>query len=439
MKKNNPMLLSLCLRILTITIISALIILVASNSAKAYEQAPISLPWVMEQTLLHNSQLQTFPYDLRVEEAQILQAGITPNPELSLAIDNVLGTGEVQGIDSTETTLVLSQLIELGDKRQRRIDLAVSNKQQQISQYEIQRLTVLSEATRRFYQLLRLQALKEWNNKRIEFETKALKTIKRRAKAGNILQADVSKMSLELAHSKIELQNLQAMINVAKQGLASMWAKDATFSYAQGGLELPTTYPSKADVLNAIETAPEYVQLLSVERVMAAKRRLEEAKGQYDINLGMGIRRFEDENDTALVFSFSMPLNFTNPNQGNILATKIEQDKVFQQQKLLREQLRLSLLEIHQAMMNNAKQVMRLKQTLRPLAKQLLFDTQTAYKTGHASVLQLVDAQKEWFAIEREIIEAQTAVYLQRLELARITGQAIPATLNPSADALETK
>lgn len=439
MKKNNPLVLSLCPRILTITINCALILLLVSNSVKANEQAPITLPWVMEQILLNNSQLQTFPYDLRVEEAQVLQAGITPNPELSLAIDNVLGTGEVQGIDSTETTLVLSQLIELGEKRQRRIDFAVSNKQQQISQYEILRLNVLSEATRRFYQLLRLQALKEWNDKRIVFETQALKAIKRRAKAGNILQADVSKMTLELAHSRIELQNLQAMISVEKQRLASMWAKDATFASAQGGLELPATYPSKADVLNAIETAPEYVQLLSVERVMQAKRRLEEAKGQYDINLGMGIRRFEDYNDTALVFSFSMPLNFTNPNQGNILAAKIEQDKVFQQQKLLREQLRLSLLEIHQAMMNNANQAMRLKQTLLPLAKQLLFDTQTAYKTGHATVLQLVDAQKEWFAIEREIIEANTAVYLQRLELERITGQAIPATLNTSVDALETK
>ncbi|WP_298772704.1 TolC family protein [uncultured Shewanella sp.] len=439
MKKNKSILLFQCLRILAITINCALITLFTTRLAQANEQASITLPWVMEQTLLNNSQLQTFPYDLRIEEARILQAGITPNPELSLAIDNVLGTGEVQGIDSTETTLVLSQLIELGEKRQRRINFAVSNKQQQINQYEILRLDILSEATRRFYQLLRLQALIKWNNKRIGFEAQALKAIKRRAKAGNILQADVSKMSLELAHSRIELQHLQDMITVEKQRLASMWAKDATFSSAQGGLELPTTFPSKADVLNAIETAPEYVQLLSLERVMQAKRRLEEAKGQYDINLGMGLRRFEDYNDTALVFSFSMPLNFTNPNQGNILAAKIEQDRVFQQQKLLREQLRLSLLEIHQAMMNNAKQAKRLKQTLLPLAKQLLIDTQAVYKTGHATVLQLVDAQKELFAIEREIIEANAAVYLQRLELARITGQAIPATLNTSVDALETK
>ncbi|WP_299492638.1 TolC family protein [uncultured Shewanella sp.] len=439
MDKNKPSLLLAYLYMLTVSISCMLGALPNISFAQEKTQNILGLPYVLEQTLLNNTQLKTFPFDLRIEEAQILQAGITPNPELSLAVDNVLGTGEVQGIDSTETTLLLSQLIELGEKRQHRIDLAVSNKQQQIQSYEVLRLNILSEATRRFYQVLRLQALQEWNDNRIAFEAQALKTIQTRAKAGNILQADVSKMTLELAHSRVELQNLEGLLIVEKQKLASMWAKETDFSSVEGTLTLPVTYPSKADVLNAIETAPEYIQLLSLERVRQAKRRLEEAKGHYDINLGMGIRRFEDYNDTALVFSFSMPLNLTNPNQGNILAAKIEEDKVFMQQKLLREQLRLTLLEIHQAMINNAKQALRLNQSLLPLAKQLLIDTQTAYQTGHATVLQLVDAQKELFSIEREIIEANTAVYLQRLELAHITGQAIPATRLILVDAMEMK
>ncbi|MCL1122936.1 TolC family protein [Shewanella surugensis] len=437
MNKQAP--LSVCKYMLTSITSTFFTGLLVISSVQASAQNTVSLPWALEQTLLNNIQLQTFPYDLRIEEAQVLQAGITPNPELSLSIDNVFGTGETTGVDTTETTLVLSQLIELGDKRQRRIDFSLSTKQQQISDYELQRLSILSETTRRFYQLLRLQALKDWNQRRIRFEAQALKDIKARAKAGNVLQADVSKMTLELAHSRIALQNLTGQLITTKQRLASMWAKDVTFDSVEGALTLPSTYPTAASVLNAIETAPEYLKLLSVERVMQAKRRLEEAQGQYDINLGVGVRRFEDYDDTALVFSFSMPLNLTNPNQGNILAAKIAEDKVFQQQKLFRQQLRLTLLEIHQAMMNNANQAIRLKQELLPLAKQLLTDTQTAYQTGHATVLQLVDAQKELFSIEREIIEADTAVYLQRLELEHITGQAIPATTMASVNALEIK
>ena len=127
----------------------------------------IDLAWVLEQTLLNNSQLQSYPYELRASEALTLQAGIRPNPKLSLSIENILGSGDRKGLDNAEVTLALSQLIELGDKRQRRIDLAQAEQQQQLTQYEILRLDVLALATERYYQLLRLQAQLSWNQQRL--------------------------------------------------------------------------------------------------------------------------------------------------------------------------------------------------------------------------------------------------------------------------------
>jgi hypothetical protein len=50
-------------------------------------------------------------------EARARQAGASPNPELSLDVENFAGTGVFQGFRSTETTLAVSQRIELGGKR----------------------------------------------------------------------------------------------------------------------------------------------------------------------------------------------------------------------------------------------------------------------------------------------------------------------------------
>ena len=81
-------------------------------------------------------------------------------------------------------------------------------------------------------------------------------------------------------------------------------------------------------------------------------------------------------------------------------------------------------------MVNNAKQAKRLQQRLLPLANRLLKDTQTAYQAGQVNVLLLADAQSELFSLQRELIETKVGVYQARLELERITGQSMTATLD---------
>jgi len=388
-------------------------------------EAKISLTWALEQALLHNIALKPFPYTLRASEALVMQAGITPNPELSVSVENILGTGDQQGIDNAEVKLVLSQLIELGDKRQRRIDYAQADQKQQLSDYESIRLQVLAQTTERYYQLLRLQALQAWIDSRIEREQASLVAMKARASAGVVIPADVSKMQLRLIRSKVLKQRIDGDFTVAKQKLAAMWSSEVKFTAANDELVPLQVLPTAASVLNAIETAPQYLQLLSVERVLIAKRRMEESKAKADITLGVGVKSDEGFDDGALMVNFSMPLQFSNPNQGNILAAKVQEDKAHEQQRFVREQLKLTLLELHQSMLNNAKHAQLLKAQVLPLAKQLQQHTQSAYQTGQANVLQLADAQSELFSVERELIEAKTAVYMALLAIERITGQSM--------------
>jgi cobalt-zinc-cadmium efflux system outer membrane protein len=415
--------------ILCMSVLYANISFAHADTKQKTNSKVITLPWVLEKTLLSNARLQVFPYDIRVNEALILQAGIAPNPELSVELENVLGTGDKQGLDNAEVSLGLSQLIELGDKRQRRIDVAQAGERQTLTEYELLRLDILAQATRSYYQVLRLQALKGWNLERINIESKALKTIILRAKAGAVAQADVTKMALRLLRAKTVQQQLVGDTQIAKQRLAASWAGEVHFDRVEGSLDILTDIPTAASVLNAIETAPQYLQLLSVEHLMYAKRRMEESKAQFDITLGVGVRSYDGFDDGALMFNFAMPIPLSNPNQGNILAAKANEDKTMEQQGQIRVQLKLTLLEIHQTMVNNGQQASLLQEQLLPLAQQLLKETQTAYQTGQVTVLQLVDAQSELFNVERELIEAKVAVYQQKLELERITGQPMTAAL----------
>ena len=57
-------------------------------------------------------------------EARARQAGVRPNPELSLDFENVFGAGPYTGTENGEATVTVSQSLELWGRRQARQGLA---------------------------------------------------------------------------------------------------------------------------------------------------------------------------------------------------------------------------------------------------------------------------------------------------------------------------
>jgi cobalt-zinc-cadmium efflux system outer membrane protein len=58
---------------------------------------------------------------IAMAEARRLQAGMRPNPQASLEIDNAFGSGDYRWMRAAEATLQLSQIFELGGKRGARV------------------------------------------------------------------------------------------------------------------------------------------------------------------------------------------------------------------------------------------------------------------------------------------------------------------------------
>ena len=76
----------------------------------------LTLSHVLSLTLIHNPELKAFSLETRSAQARQLQAGLWPNPEIELEVEELGGTGDRRGFDAAETTIHLSQLIELGDR-----------------------------------------------------------------------------------------------------------------------------------------------------------------------------------------------------------------------------------------------------------------------------------------------------------------------------------
>ncbi|MDX3772752.1 TolC family protein [Chromatiaceae bacterium AAb-1] len=403
------------------------IVLTAALPAKATGQT-LSLSQALQRAMLEHPELQLYPYQLRMAEADYIQASLAPNPQLDISLENVLGSGESKGFDSAELTLSLNQVLELGEKRHYRQNAAQIQQQLAGDEYELTRLEVITRTTRRYLDVLRLQALNHWLDERIRREQDALAIAQKRAAAGAVNAADVSRLALQLFRSQLLQQSRRAELQTALWQLAANWNKQPDFQTVQGDLADIAVLPPLADVLVALQQAPAFTRLLTIERLKDSEQQLAVAGGRSDITVGAGIRRNEISGDTGLVFSFSVPLALRNPNSGIIQSSAAARDMTRLQQQQTETALRLAVLALYQQTDSQQQNLVLLNQQLKPQAEKLLQQTLKGYQSGHFDIQALLAAQQELLQAELDIIETQVAIHLQLLEMTRLTGQPVTAT-----------
>ncbi|MEH6570480.1 MAG: TolC family protein [Halioglobus sp.] len=395
--------------------------LVSNSDATA--QGSITLAKTLQLSLAHNRDLQLYPYQRNSSEALLLQAGLRPQPRAELTVENALGTGDYNSFEASETTLAMSQVIELGEKRKQRIAVARAQRDQLSTEYEMSRLDVLAESSRRYYRVLALQTKAEINVQRLKEDLKALAAISSRTRAGAAAAADVSKLELRVARSRATKQKLDNERNLAARRLAAMWQAEPDFDRVEGDLSVIPALPTLPALRLAINRTPSLEQQFALQRLADARVELAQASSRGDLTLELGLRHLEASNDQALVFSVAMPLNFSNPNEGRIRAARADREGSARKTELLMKTLEMELVQVYQQLKNNRDKALQVRDELLPRSRKLIEDTRRGYQLGQYSVLQWTDAQAERFALEGELIDLYSAVYLQLLELERITGE----------------
>ena len=388
----------------------------------------LSLAQALQRTLTHNPGLQLYPYQQRIYDAAAISAGVRPNPELQVELADVLGTGDSSGVKSAELTLSLSQLIELGDKRQKRLELTQWQSELTERQYQLDKVDALAATMRSFLQLLHQQALLDWAEQKITMEQQALDLAKERAQAGNVKDADLSRLELKVLQSRMEHKSLSATKQLNLRLLASHWAGQPDFDAVSGDLTLLPALPALADVLTQLQQAPELQWWLTQQRVLESQLQLAKALGQADLTLGAGIRRNEQTDDNTVVLQLSLPLQLENPQQGTLLATQAATEQAQLQQQQTMQQLQLQTEHSYLQLTQLSEQIKDYQKAVLPLSQQVLEQIAAGYQLGIFDMTDLLSAQQEILLAKRNLIDLHYALHLQLLELERLTG--LPMVVN---------
>ena len=297
----------------------------------------ITLRNALALALMHNPELKAFSWDVRVSQARQLQAGLWPNPKLDVEVENVGGTGELSGFDGAETTIQLSQLIELGGKSDKRIKVASLEKELAGLDYEAKRLDVFTEVTKAFIEVLTAQQRLALTQELLQLSEELVDTVAKRVDAGK--DSPLEKTKAAVAHSNIMIQHRQAAGNLefARKQLASTWA---------GQLPRYESVAGELDSLSPLPTIDQLTLLLSQNPYIArwplevdkgrASLELEEARAISDVRLSGGMKRFSETDDNAFVFGISVPLPISDTNQGGRLEAAYALANVREEQRAAR-------------------------------------------------------------------------------------------------------
>jgi cobalt-zinc-cadmium efflux system outer membrane protein len=406
----------------TLTLPCALLL---SPGAVSAEAQGLSLRQALANALSHNKQIAASAYQVAEGEGRLQQAGLLPNPQVSLIFENVGGGGIFRGFEGAETTLSLAWAIEPG-LRGRRVGVAQARSAQVGVDVQILRLDVAAETAQRFLTCLESQAHLAATEEAVSLAEQTLVAIERRVRAGRAPNAELMRARAELATERLANDDVTHERSVAYYRLASQWGETTPqFSRVEGELgELPVV-PSYDELEARIEKNPLLERIASEQRIAEARLRLAQARRWPTLTPTLGARKFELTGDWALVAGISAPLPVFDRNQGRVAQSRSAVAHARAEAEAERVRVRTTLFELYQEMQHSAHRAEVLRDEVIPRFEETIDETRKGYEKGRYRYFELRTVQAEVVAAKRSLVEASTAAHRLVITLERLTGEKV--------------
>ena len=395
----------------------------------------LTLPQALALALLQNPELSAFAWEVRAAEARTLQAGLRPNPELGLDVENLAGTGAFRGGRSAETTLRLSQVIELGGKRSRRLRVAALEHDLAAWDYEKKRIDVLTAVAQAFVEVLRAQERLGAEEELVRLAAQVLATVAERVKAGKASPVEEIKAGVAVSTSRVALERARRELEATRQRLAATWGSSTpVFQKAEGAFEIVTAPPSTEALAERIVQNPDLARWGTELQQRQAAVELAQTQKIPDLTASGGVRHLHESHDAAVVLALSVPLPVVNRNQGAILEAQYRLAKAEEERRAAVVRVRAALGTAYATLTAAFAEVTTLRHEALPAARRVFEATSEGYRQGKFSLLDVLDAQRTLFEARGQYIEAVATYHkavadAERLiggELVAITEVAVP-------------
>jgi cobalt-zinc-cadmium efflux system outer membrane protein len=425
-------------RIGGLLVLVVLMLVNMTPASAADSPSRVSLEQAISAALQSNPALQGFRFQLRAQDARTKQAALRPPTEVAMTLENFAGTGDTRRLNGVEATLALSQVVELGGKRDARIAASDAGRDLLSIEQESGQLDVLAEVTRRFIAVAVRQEQVKLSQTATALAEKTVRNSELRVRAARSPHAEVDRARVAWSRAQLDEKRSMSELVSARRQLSATWGEsDGTFqgrpfsSVDANIFQLPEigTYE---DFSNRLALSPDFVRFASATRLRDAELRLATTLRKPDIQLSVGVRRLEATRDQALVASFSVPLFASRRAAPLINESEALRDLVGTERRAAEIKARATLFELYQALTQAVLEADSLRKDTLPRIAEAMKETEYAYSRGRYGYLELVDSQREYLSVQSAMIAASGDAHAVRTEIERLTNGSLEQTHSES-------
>lgn len=400
---------------------------------------PIGLRDAHALALMQSPELATFAWEVRAREARILQAGRPPNPVISAVVEDLGGGARVtgaEGLVQPQTTIQLSQLIELGGKRAARERLAERTRDLAGWDYELARVDVFTRVARAFIDVLASQqavALTEQTTRLVEA---VHQTVGARVTAGVVSPIEETKAGIALAAVRIESDRATRTLQADRTRLAALWGGAAArFDAATGDLTVLPRVPAFDELRDRLAQNPELSRWATEIAQRDAALAVERSKRVPDLTVSAGYRRFTDIGSNAFLIGGSVPLPLFDRNRGGMQEAGDRLAKARAEEGAAQARVIAALADAYRALAGANDEVSALISHVMPGARSAFEAVSEGYRLGRFGYLDVLDAQRTLVSANAQYLRALSDLHKAAADVERLIGAPLagPAPPPPAA------
>lgn len=377
-------------------------------------QEPLSLEAALKEAVEHHPLIAAADGKVSTAQGLLEQASLRPNPRLSVQLENLRAWQlPYRPFVENDYFLYLSQVLETAGKRERRGELAASNKQLASIARDVLVQQTVARVRQAYWTAAGAAALVRVFEETLKNFAETVTYHENRVREGNMAEADLIRIRLEnerikLAASSAALQAEQAAIALQREmGRANIEAN----LKVRSDLAIPIQLPAE-DAEAAINQRAEVRLARQAVNATAANEKLQMAIAKPDLEISGGYKRTNGYDGLLAYLNVDLP--WRNKNQGNIAAagaeTRVARSNAAAAEALVRAEVRgaYSAYRLRNEQLNGSIAALTTQ------ARETARIAQAAYREGGADLLRLLDAERT--RIETELLRVQALIELRLSE-----------------------
>jgi len=380
--------------------------------------------------LARSPELAVVNYDIRIAEARILQAKLSPNPEAEITSEDLVGSGDYAGAKRSENTLSLEQLIELGGKRTARVREATRGRELAAFDYEAKKREVFRKTAGHFVDVLAAQRRVAINEELVRLANDFIPAVEKRLEAGKTSDLEKTRFDVAIASARIDLEQARRDVVAARQRLAAQWGSTRPrFTSVSGHLESTPATASLETLARRLTTNPRLARFGAELAQREAALVREKAAAIPDVTLRAGARQINETKDATAIVGFSLPLPLWNRNQGNVRAARERVGRTDAEQTAAAAALMTELSDAYHNLARARSAILILHHTVLPGAESALTATTEGYEAGRFSYLDVLDARRTISAARIQHLQTMSEYHKALHVIEALTAEARPHNL----------